>query len=167
VRPAPNSPPPQQPAALSEVTIAEASDFDPQGSDGQEHPDDVGLAIDGNSDTAWGTDHYNTAEFGNLKDGLGLWLDLEKESEVARVTLESPIQGWTFQINTGSSAAAPSEPLPALDGSTEFTMGRGGEAVIDLKPVRASRLLIWITRLGTDDDGYAASIANVTIEGPA
>jgi len=167
VRPAPNSPSPGRPAALSEVTIAEARDFDPEGQDGQEHPDDVGRAIDGNGDTAWVTDHYRSAEFGNLKDGVGLWLDLGKAAEVARVTLESPIQGWTFQIKAGSSLATPSEPLPALDGSTEFTVGPTGKVVIDLRPIRASRLLVWINRLGADDGGYAASIADVTVEGPA
>jgi eukaryotic-like serine/threonine-protein kinase len=164
VRAAPNSPSPEQTTALSGAAIVEARDFDPQGQDGQEHAEDVGLAIDGNGDTAWVTDHYNSAEFGNLKDGVGLWLDLGEEAEVARVTLESPIQGWTFQIKEGSSLATPSEPLAALDGSTEFTVGSNGNVVIDLRPIRASRLLIWITRLGADDGRHAASIAEVSVE---
>ncbi|MGH2554978.1 MAG: protein kinase domain-containing protein [Actinomycetota bacterium] len=166
VRPAPNSPSPQQPAALSEVTIAEARDFDPQG-DGHEHPGDTGLAIDESAETAWGTDHYNSAEFGNLKDGVGLWLDLGEGAEVSRITVNAPIQGWTFQVMAGSTPTTPSDPLPAADGSTTFRVGPSGEAAINLKPVRASRLLIWITRLGPDDGRYGASIADVTVEGPA
>jgi hypothetical protein len=81
--------------------------------------------------------------------------------------VNAPIQAWTFQIMTGSTPTTPSEPLSAADGSTTFTIGPGGEAVIDLKPVRASRLLIWITRLGADDGRFAAAIADVTVEGTA
>lgn len=164
VRPAPNSPSPQQTTALSEVTIAEAGDFDPQGQDGREHPEDAGLAVDGNADTSWGTDHYNSAEFGNLKDGVGLLLDLEQTTEVARITVSGPIRGWTFQIQAGPGVTTSFEPLPAVDGSTTFTMGPSGEVVVDLKPVMASRLLVWITRLGADDGRYAAAIAEVTVE---
>jgi hypothetical protein len=38
--------------------------------------------------------------------------------------------------------------------------------VVELRPVRASGLLIWITRLGADGGRFAASIAEVTVEGP-
>src|SRR5699024_6135598 len=43
----------------SEVTLTDAKDFDPEGTGG-EHPDEVGLAVDGNPTTAWSTETYNT-----------------------------------------------------------------------------------------------------------
>jgi eukaryotic-like serine/threonine-protein kinase len=165
VRPATKAPETAPTAALSTIRIAADRDFDPQGTDHREHPEDAGLAIDQSVDTAWGTDHYNSAEFGNLKEGVGLWLDLGETSRVARITVASAIEGWTFQVKAGSTTGTLSDPLPASDGSTSFTMGPSGNVVVDLEPVRTSGLIIWITRLGPDRGRYAASIAEVTVEG--
>ena len=69
--------------------ILRAADFDPPPGDGSEHPEDVSLAIDGNPDSAWATDHYASATFGNLKAGVGLFLDLGSVQTVDRLTLNS------------------------------------------------------------------------------
>jgi eukaryotic-like serine/threonine-protein kinase len=164
VRAAPKSQAPPA-TALSVIPIAADRDFDPQGPDHQEHPQDVGLAIDRNASTAWTTDHYNSAGFGNLKDGVGLWLDLGGKARVDRITVASAIVGWTFEVKEGSTTGTLSDALPASDGATTFTMDSSGRLVVDLKPVRTSGLLIWITRLGADGGRYAASIAEVTVEG--
>jgi serine/threonine-protein kinase len=166
VRAAPKSPGGEQAKSLAKIEIVGVRDFDPEGSDGAEHPEDTGLVIDGERTTSWGTDHYNSAEFGGLKDGLGLWLDLGKKTRVERIEVVSSIEGWTFEIKAGSAPQAAAEPLPSTDGSTTFTMGSKGTVVVELKPVRASGLLIWITRLGADGGRFAASIAEVTVEGP-
>ncbi len=166
VRPAPKSPGAGQRTGFANVEVVGARDFDPQGSDQAEHPEDTGLAIDGDPSTGWGTDHYNSAEFGGLKDGVGLWLDLGKKTSVARIKVASSIEGWTFQVKAGSVPEDTAESLSATDGATEFTMGSMGTVTVELKPVRTSGLLIWITRLASDDGRFAASIAQVTVEGP-
>jgi serine/threonine-protein kinase len=165
VRAAPNSPG-ERSQTLSEIPIVGVRDVDPQGSDGAEHPEETGLAIDGARDTNWGTDHYNSAEFGGLKDGLGLFLDLGQRRNVSRIRLVSSIEGWTFEVRAGSTSQITARPIQATDGSTTFTVGSRGAVVVDLKPVQTSGLLIWITRLGADEGRYAASIAEVTVEGP-
>jgi hypothetical protein len=166
VRPAPNSP--EAPSTtLAEIAVSDVSDVDPQGSDGAEHPEDTALAVDGRGDTSWNTDHYNSAEFGGLKDGVGLFLDLGGRRSVSRVRLVSPVAGWTFEIRAGSTPQVDGQPLRATDGSTTFTVGSGGTVVVNLEPVQTSGLLIWITRLGADEGRYAASVAEVTVEGPA
>ena len=58
-------------------------DLDPQGQDGQENPEDVGLAVDGNPETGWRTStYYRRADLGGLKDGVGLVVDLGGPREV-------------------------------------------------------------------------------------
>jgi hypothetical protein len=166
VRAAPNSPGGTNPGGLMELQIEAAKDFDPQGSDGSEHPEDTGAAIDGDRATAWATDHYKSAQFGGLKDGLGLWLDLGRRVRIEQINVVSPLTGWTFEVKAGSSPAATAAALPATDGSTSFTIGPKGTTVVDLKAVRTSGLLIWITELASDSGRYAASIAEVTVEGP-
>jgi len=149
---------------LTTLDILGARDFDPEG-DGQEHPEEAPLAVDGQQGTSWSTDHYNSAEFGNLKSGVGLWLDFGNERTIQRVKVSSSIPGWQFQIKTGSPAQSSAEAASATDGSTTFTVGSSGTVVVDLKPVRTSALLIWITRLGQDGGRYGASMSEVQVQG--
>jgi hypothetical protein len=151
---------------LSAIPIERVEDVDPQGSDGAEHPEETGLAIDGDPSSAWGTDHYNSAEFGGLKDGLGLFLDLGEEARVERIVLRSAIEGWSFEIRAASDPREIGESIPSTDGSETFTVGSEGRVSIDLEPTETTGLLVWITRLGADDGRFAASIADVTVEGP-
>ena len=54
-----------------------ASDFDPEG-DGRETGTQR-LAIDGNpTGTAWTTEHYDTQDFGGVKEGVGIAIDAGK-----------------------------------------------------------------------------------------
>jgi len=166
VRAAPKSPGGGQTKGLADIEVVAARDCDPQGSDRTEHPGDTGLAIDGDPTTSWGTDHYNSAEFGGLKHGVGLWLDFGKKTRVARIKVASSIEGWMFEIKAGSVPEDAAEPLPSSDGAREFTVGSRGTMTVELKPVRTSGLLIWITRLGADGGRFVASIAEVSVEGP-
>jgi eukaryotic-like serine/threonine-protein kinase len=151
--------------ALERITIASATSEDPQGPDGTEHPDQARLAIDGDPATVWTTDHYQTADFGNLKTGVGLWLEFDATSEVHTVTITSPLPGWTFQVfaspdGPGTSAT----PLASPDGRSTFTSG-AGTLTVTLRPERAPGVLIWITGLAPDGARYAASIAEVSVRG--
>jgi eukaryotic-like serine/threonine-protein kinase len=164
VRAAPQSPEANS-KSPSNIPIERAEDVDPQGSDGAEHPEETGLAIDADLSSAWGTDHYNSAEFGGLKDGLGLFVDLGEEARVERIILRSPIEGWSFEIRAVSDPSETGVAIPSTDGSTTFTVGSEGLLSIDLEPSETTGLLVWITRLGADDGRFAASIADLKVEG--
>jgi serine/threonine-protein kinase len=164
VRPAP-APKPSVNERPIPVPIAGGSSYDPQG-DGAEHPDEVRLAFDRNTGTAWTTDHYSSAHFGNLKQGVGLWLDLGNEARVGRVFVMSPLGGWQFQVQEGTSGRF-SSPLADTRGATTFTVGPSGRAIVDLGTVRASGILLWITELAPDSGRYAAAISEIAIQGPS
>ena len=155
------------------IPIVRAEDFDPFGNDGREHPQQAPLALDSNTGTAWTTDHYTTAAFGNLKTGVGLWLDLGRDRDVRRITITSSVPGWTFQVRSGpppspsTSLDAYSQPRASLDGTSEFTVGPSGTATVDLRPFPTAGVLIWITRLAPDGGGYAASIVEASLVGRA
>ena len=88
------------------ATIVGAEVFDPQGDGDPDHPEDAPLAFDGDPATAWSTYEYRgSPAFGNLKDGLGLLLDLGDPQQVAGVTLTSTVPGATVEIRTGDEAA--------------------------------------------------------------
>ena len=141
-------------------------DVDPEG-DGSEHPGEVRLAMDGDGGTAWRTDRYNSAAFGGLKSGLGLWIDLAGTASVDRVTVTGPIRGWSFQLQAGSSPESARRSKPVVDaaGKDTFTIGRSGRAVVSFQPVQAGGLLIWVTELGPDEGRFGAAVAEVRVEG--
>jgi eukaryotic-like serine/threonine-protein kinase len=155
-------------AASKPVPIASAQDFDPLGNDHEENPGEAPLAFDGNPDTVWSTSHYMTAGFGGLKQGVGLWVGLGSPTRVTRVTIQSPLAGWMFQLQVSPGPpGALSPPLPATNGSTTFVVGPDGRASLDLRPVDTKGLLIWITSLAPAGGrfGYAAAIAEVSVSG--
>jgi len=162
--------PPDHPstaAAGAAIPIVDAANFDPEGSPPSEHPEAVGSALDGDPTTAWTTDHYDTADFGKLKDGLGLWVGFRADAEVTRLVIRSPVPGWSFELKAGRLPNDLSTPLAAEDGRTTFQADASGRTVVVLRPVSAPGLLIWITGLGPDEGRFAAAIAEVSVQGSA
>ena len=151
-------------ASSAPIRIARVSDFDPFG-DGSEHPEQTQLAVDGNPSTAWTTDHYSTATFGQLKPGLGLFVAFAGTRRVDRVVILSPVHGWTFQILPGAAPTNDARPLVSASGSFDFTVGGTGRAEVDLKGIRTGGITIWITKLAPDQGRFAAAIGEVDVFG--
>ncbi|MEL7207747.1 MAG: protein kinase [Actinomycetota bacterium] len=144
-----------------EVVSAEA--FDPQG-DGGENDAEAIETIDQDESTAWTTEGYNTQSFGNLKDGVGIILELDGTRTLDTVQILSPTTGWAAEIyvadEAGSSLADWGEPVGGgqdLDGDAELVV-EGAEG---------SRVLVWITDLGDTQSAefFRASIAEIVVTG--
>jgi hypothetical protein len=137
-----------------------ATGFDPYGS-GQ-NAQFARLAIDGSPATAWHTEWYTTAKFGNLKPGTGLLIDMGRLATItgARITLGSSA-GADFQLRVGSSAS-----LARLR-TVAHADGAGGQVNLRLTaPARGRYVLIWFTQLPPDRSGtFEASVYNVRLEG--
>ena len=90
-----NDLPPDQVTDADLIPIVEVSSFDPFG-DQRERDSELPNLIDGDSGTAWRTETYRTSpRFGNLKPGVGVWVDLGTSQEVGSVVLETSRIGWT------------------------------------------------------------------------
>jgi hypothetical protein len=150
---------------LRPVTIVSAQDEDPFGKDHTENPGSVPLAIDGNADTAWSTEHYASADFGNLKDGVGLWLDFGASSDVRTITITTLRPGWTFQLY--SNPGAEGSPLAAQNGRTTAFTAKAAVTTVRLEPGHPRGILIWVTGLARDGDAFAATVAEVSVQGAA
>jgi hypothetical protein len=143
------------------ATIVSAEVFDPQGDGDPDHPEDVPLAYDGDPTTAWSTYEYRgSPAFGNLKDGLGLLLDLGDAQEVAGVTLTSTAPGATVEIYTGDTAAT---ELDGFDRATEGTI-EGETGLAFDEPVTARYVLVWVTGLVPSAGGFSADIAEIAVQ---
>ena len=97
------------------VSIAGVQALDPQGDD-NENNDLAARAIDGDPSTSWHSDRYSSPEFGGLKKGLGLAVDLGETSTVTSVTVTAPGTDGTVELRTADG--------PDIDGSTVVATGR-------------------------------------------
>jgi serine/threonine-protein kinase len=143
-------------AELVPVTGFAVHSFDPEGADHNENEERAAQAADGRPDTSWRTDRYNNRELGGLKSGVGLALTLAEPVDIRHVKVSSPSQGWNATLYVADRPGAtladwgePVERLQEIEGAADFSFeARRGQAV-----------LLWITRLGTDNRVDVAEIA--------
>lgn len=134
--------------------VDKVSALDPQGDD-KENDDRAKDVISG-AKGSWRTDRYNSAKFGNLKDGVGLRFDFEKSGPIAEVTVTSSTSGGKFEILDGT------DPEKAKKvGEGKFGKGDDGVTVKLDEGVETDSLILWITQLPKDDGGYRAVISTV------
>ena len=136
--------------------------FGPDGPGQGDNPQGAGLAIDGSGATAWHSDWYTTAEFGNLESGTGLLIDMGRPVTVtaAQITLGS-LPGASLQLRAGN--------VPALADLGEMASASGASGSVRMpltRPVRARFVLIWFTRLPPDISGtYQAGVSSIALQG--
>ncbi|MEU6944007.1 protein kinase family protein [Streptomyces sp. NPDC046316] len=151
----------KEPETGKPVTIAGAQDFDPQG-DGAETPSEIKNAFDGNPSTSWQTSiYYGYSNFGRLKEGVGLVLDLGTVQDVSKV--EVTFQGSTAVELRTAPENATSQPTDA-DGFTTVTKGSGTQVALTAdKPVKTRYVLVWLTDLPSSGGGYRGKVADIKI----
>ncbi|MFF4988819.1 protein kinase family protein [Streptosporangium saharense] len=134
------------PVETREVKPESATGFDPLSTDGdhEERPELAPNAVDGKPSTDWHTQSYASVDFGNLKKGVGLLLDLGQSVPVKQVTVDfgSQTSGGTAEIRVGGSA-----DLNSLKAVHKFS-GLGGKKTYSADSTEKGRyLLVWFTKL--------------------
>jgi hypothetical protein len=126
--------------------------FDPSGGSG--------FRQDG---TAWRTQTYVSPDFGGLKDGVGLVLDVGAPRTVGRVTFDVVGAPMAVELRAGDSSSGSASGFQRVatessaSGSTTLTVKGGGQH---------RYWVIWVTKLGAADGGYRAVIQAPTAFGP-
>jgi eukaryotic-like serine/threonine-protein kinase len=147
------------------VSSSATAEFDPEGDDQETGTER--LAIDSNpTGTAWSSEHYDTPDFGGLKDGVGLAIDAGKTVTAKSIEIRSPTSGYDAEIYevTGSP---PSQLSDWGQPVASITDG-GGRETVNLPGRAASAFLIWITKLPSaeDDPGrYQMEISDIRLFG--
>lgn len=136
------APPSTTPATLG--VIARAGELDPPPGDGAEDAGNLGSISDGDPATKWSTDTYASADFGRLKSGIGIWVEMEESRSVGAIDVLASEPGWSAQIfvadHPGASLDEWGTPIAegvALDARHRFTF----------ESTRDRFVLIWVTRL--------------------
>ncbi|MFI1656453.1 protein kinase family protein [Streptomyces sp. NPDC020472] len=154
----------EKPAPPKPIAISSAEDFDPPpGGNGEEYPEAVANAFDGDPSTFWHTKNYASADLGNQKPGVGIVLDLGSSQKVSEVDL-SLVGRTSVEIRT-AAAGASSMPSTA-DGFTTQASDTGSDLKLKLtKPVTTRYVLVWLTELPLTDGEYRGQLAEVKVMG--
>tara|TARA_Y100001970_G_scaffold245494_1_gene312584 strand:- start:9226 stop:10638 length:1413 start_codon:yes stop_codon:yes gene_type:complete len=153
--------PESSPTRLQIVSIVP---FDPAGNDQMEHPEKINLINNGDSNTGWYTERYTTADFGKLKEGVGLIISLGPPQQLDRLRISSPTIDWSFEVfaseNTGGVIQSWGEPVASRDEVS-------GTITVDLNDKPGATLLLWITSLGRElaAGGHRVTVTEVSITG--
>jgi eukaryotic-like serine/threonine-protein kinase len=152
-------------ATAAEIEIAGAEDFDPQGEPApEEHPDEVGLAIDGIPGSAWSTEDYTSgpdlSSYG--KDGVGLIIETEEPVAATQMTVTTDTPG--FEATIYGAAEGPPEDLEGWGEPLSQPVTVEEEQTIQLNSTSENRFyLILITTLAEIEDGSGARINDVSL----
>jgi len=127
-----------------------------------DHGELARLAIDRNPATAWNTDWYTTARFGNLYPGTGLLVDMGRPVTIkaVRITL-GRAAGASLQIRVGSA------PTLASSQAVAHTSDAGGVVHLRItRPANGRYVLVWFTQLPPDPSGtFRESVYDVQLRG--
>jgi O-antigen/teichoic acid export membrane protein len=151
------------PAVVRALKPVSAVSFDPYGNGQGVNRQLASPAIDESLATAWRTDWYASPQFGNLKPGTGLLLDMGRTVTITSVQLLlGSIPGADFQVRVGTVAYSLRD-LRRVARTTDA----GGHVHLRLtKPANGRYVLIWFTRLPPDTSGtFQAIVYNVGLEG--
>jgi cytoskeletal protein RodZ len=132
------------------------------GPGGGDNPQFAYRATDGSHATAWRTDWYTTARFGNLYPGTGLLLDMGHPVTITGVAISlGSAPGAALQIRVGAARGLAQRPLAAR--------AAGPAGVLRLRfsrPAHGRYVLLWFTRLPEDPAGtFQASVYNIELTG--
>jgi serine/threonine protein kinase len=127
------------------------------------HPDDTASldltkAIDSSKSSAWTTQHYTSAGFGQLRNGIGLVIDMGKTVTVSKVkvTMPSAGQNGTVELHVGDSQGPGAQQTD--------TGGASGTFDLDGKQAKGRYVTLWFTKLPNIGE-FRATVRDVAVEG--
>ncbi len=135
--------------------------FSPGGT--PDHPDEAGLAIDGNPDTSWPTDIYRDATpFPTFKEGVGLMLQLPAPTALSEVSIDVPSTGTEVQIRA-ADGAEPNSLSDTVELTPNVTLRPGENTITVDDQTETSNVLVWISKLGTVGGQSRTAISEITL----
>jgi hypothetical protein len=152
---------------------AGATGFDPLTSvasdPGNEDTQNAKFAIDGSPQTSWTSQWYASAEFGNLKAGSGLLVNMGRPVSFSSVSVTFNSQpGAKVELLVGNSSARSKQNLDSMKIVASRSSPTGTVNFKIKSPAVGQYLVVWFTRLPPAPGGggrYEAQIFNVAVRG--
>jgi serine/threonine-protein kinase len=129
------------PASGATVALKGLTSYDPEGDNQSEHSEDAHLASDGQMNTYWTTERYNS---GLQKSGVGLVLDAGGLKKLSTLVVRSDSPGFTAQVQAGASSSGGFSPV-------SDSRAVGERTAFSIRGKAARYYVVWITDLGTNN----------------
>jgi hypothetical protein len=146
--------------AVSWLPIKLAMAFGPDGTIDGDNPQSALNAITAGAPAPWQTDWYASPQFGMLKQGTGLLLDMGKTVTITSMRIDlSPYRGANLQLRLGNTPSGLRVAAHAgnIGGTVRLVLS---------SPLRARYVLIWFTLLPPNGAGmYQESVSRVVVNG--
>jgi serine/threonine protein kinase len=153
-------------SGLSRIQLSESAvhDYDPPPGDGTENSEQRSFAVDGDKTSTWETENYDTPDLGNIKDGVGLYLDAGRGVVAPALRVLTPKSGWSYEVYVADQV--PQD----LRGWTMVASGRMDSTRktinLDTAGQRSRFYLLWITNLTESPTGRAnAAVSDLQLLG--
>jgi eukaryotic-like serine/threonine-protein kinase len=154
----PSATPQSGPTPAKPIAILSATGFDPEG-DRSEKSGQAARVYDDDPSTSWTSEGYNSADFGGLKDGVGVLLDLGQPTSVHQVTLD--LAGDPVDVTVYSATD------PSLEGATVIGTAKDASGRTQLKATstlpEGQYVIVWFTRLAPDGGQFRAAISEIAL----
>ncbi|HEY7272818.1 MAG TPA: protein kinase family protein [Actinoplanes sp.] len=135
------------------------------------------FTVDNDPDTVWETQRFKQSNFGNLKPGMGVLINLGTPRTVADVRVETSAPGVTMDVRTGTSdpgnTSAGDDQIvntykKVSDSDSEKT--EGSRKIFDGfdQDVKYQYILVFLTDLPPADDGrggYKVGVTSIAVYG--
>ncbi|MFF0470356.1 protein kinase family protein [Micromonospora zamorensis] len=162
-------------AAARKLTVKNVRIIDPY-SKNRSEVDGAEKVIDGDEDEGWETETYrDRPNFGNLKEGMGVWIDLGEPHTVKSVQAILSATGASARLLAGTTnpASGPTgdkqleldykktaigQPFEDHDGTTMTFNGFDADQ-------KYQYLLFWITELAPAEGGFKLGVQEITVQG--
>jgi len=158
-----------EPATLGDLSAiglneSDVHEYDPPPGDGRERGTQS-LALDGDPSTAWETERYDSPDLGNLKQGVGLYLDAGRSIVARALRIVTPKEGWTFEVYVARDSVPKDLSGWTLVASGEMDAARK-TVDLDTAGQRSRYYLLWITKLTEGaTGGSSAAVAELKLLG--
>jgi hypothetical protein len=135
---------------------------------GDENDNQAQYAIDGNPQ-GWSSQFYRSAEFGGLKTGTGLILDLGKAVKLSSVTVKfGSASGMNVQLKVGDSNTRSASNLSSMTTVASASDVSGSHTFTVSSTATGQYLVIWFTKLPSIGGGkYMAQVFSIVVRGTA
>lgn len=161
------------PSAAASVVLTPASitTFDPYGS-GDENTQLAKQALAGDSSSPWHTNFYlGYSNFGRLKPGTGLILDMGKDVSLSSVSVQFGTSCCTsFKVMIGNDNTQATSTMSTFTTVATSTKGDGVTTVPISSTATGRYVLIWLTNLpplASSSSKFEAFVSQITLHGTA
>jgi eukaryotic-like serine/threonine-protein kinase len=132
----------------------------------------VETIVDDDLSDGWASDTYTTADFGSIKPGMGILINLGQPRHVATVRVELGAAGATAEIRAGNedpgNDTAGDEQIYQTYEPVGEPQQQGGTTMVfsSFDPQATYQyLMVWFTELPPDGDGFRVEVQQVVVEG--